>query len=296
VEELDRRQLGHVRCTTEDLVTEITSFVSQFLILREIEKKRLRESGEVYSNLHLRQQIVLRWTQTPTNASCFSTERYAGGAKEHARSRMESGTATATDLAVLEGRRCAYCAGELGTASRNGGVISTYCSKECADEGRLKRGGMFASSQIRTQVFALEGGVCRLCGIDAHALYTRIVSLAPAERLNALCNVHWKLPKSSKALERLLQHPKEGDFWQADHIKAVAEGGGGCDLENFRTLCVPCHAMETEKLRGRLKLAGPSSTGLGGSQEETVSSMRQTDIRSMFGRKTAPSVSDHKLE
>jgi 5-methylcytosine-specific restriction endonuclease McrA len=196
---------------------------------------------------------------------------------------MELGTASSTDLAVLEGRLCAYCAGELSSASRRGGVISTYCSKECAEEGRLKRGGLYASSQIRTQVFALEGGICRLCGVDAHAMFTRIASLAPAERLNALCHANWKLPMSSKALERLLQNPKEGDFWQADHIKAVAEGGGGCDLENLRTLCTPCHGIETEKLRGRLKLAGPSS-----SQDESNSSMRQTDIRSMFGRKDAP--------
>ena len=276
---LDRRKLGG---TTEGLDAQIKSFVTQYVALREIEKKRLKESGEVFSGTHLRQQL-LRWAPDGSSAGS-STERYAGGAKEHARSRMELGTASATDMAILEGRLCAYCAGKLSTASRNNGVISTYCSKECAEEGRLKRGGMYASTQIRTQVFALEGGVCRLCGVDAHALYTRIASLAPAERLNALCNAHWKLPMSSKGLERLLQNPKEGDFWQADHIQAVAEGGGGCDLENLRTLCTPCHSVETEKLRGRLKLAGPTGSSGGSSQEESNSSMRQTDIRSMFGR------------
>ena len=286
---LDQRKTGG---KTTNLDAQIKSFVTQYVALREVEKKRLKESGEVFSARYLRQQL-LRWTPQGSSVGS-STERYAGGAKEHARSRMELGTASSTDMAVLEGLLCAYCAGELSSASRNNGVISTYCSKECAENGRLKRGGMYASTQIRTQVFALEGGVCRLCGVDAHALYTRIASLAPAERLNALCNAHWKLPMSSKGLERLLQHPKEGDFWQADHIQAVAEGGGGCDLENLRTLCTPCHAMETEKLRGRLKLAGPRG-GDSSSQDESNSSMRQTDIRSMFGTAALTSKRERKI-
>jgi hypothetical protein len=130
----------------------------------------------------------------------------------------------------------------------------------------------------RKQVFALEGGVCRLCGIDAHALYTRICALQPAERLNALCNVNWKLPKTSKALDRLLvQDPSEGNFWQAGHIVALSEGGGGCGLDNRRTLCVPCHAGETERFRGRLRLNGGPKR-----DEDTSDGECQRDIRSMF--------------
>jgi 5-methylcytosine-specific restriction endonuclease McrA len=29
------------------------------------------------------------------------------------------------------------------------------------------------------------------------------------------------------------------------------EGGGGCGLENYRTLCRPCHKDETAKLAAR---------------------------------------------
>ena len=47
--------------------------------------------------------------------------------------------------------------------------------------------------------------------------------------------------------------PAEGDFWQADHVAAVAEGGGGCGLANTRTLCTPCHAKETAALLRRLR-------------------------------------------
>lgn len=34
--------------------------------------------------------------------------------------------------------------------------------------------------------------------------------------------------------------------WHADHIVAVINGGGGCDLNNFQTLCVPCHKLKTK--------------------------------------------------
>src|SRR5207248_244912 len=33
--------------------------------------------------------------------------------------------------------------------------------------------------------------------------------------------------------------------WEADHIQAVAEGGGQCGLENYRTLCFICHKKKS---------------------------------------------------
>jgi 5-methylcytosine-specific restriction endonuclease McrA len=42
------------------------------------------------------------------------------------------------------------------------------------------------------------------------------------------------------------------DWWDADHIVPVVEGGGECGLSNFRTLCIPCHKKETKRLHGRL--------------------------------------------
>ena len=83
-----------------------------------------------------------------------------------------------------------------------------------------------SSTQVRAQVFGLVGGVCRKCDVNDHTMYTRICALDPVERLDALINAKWSLPKSGPALERFLQNPKEGDCWQADHTVAVAEGGG----------------------------------------------------------------------
>ena len=31
------------------------------------------------------------------------------------------------------------------------------------------------------------------------------------------------------------------ESWDADHIIAVQNGGGGCDISNFQTLCKECH-------------------------------------------------------
>jgi 5-methylcytosine-specific restriction endonuclease McrA len=37
-----------------------------------------------------------------------------------------------------------------------------------------------------------------------------------------------------------------------DHIVPVIEGGGGCGLDNLRTLCRKCHVEETAALRKRM--------------------------------------------
>ena len=42
-------------------------------------------------------------------------------------------------------------------------------------------------------------------------------------------------------------------LWDADHVIPVAEGGGQCDLDNLRTLCLLCHRDETARLRARLR-------------------------------------------
>ena len=57
----------------------------------------------------------------------------------------------------------------------------------------------------------------------------------------------------SFAKNRMVAKPTPGDFWQADHRIAVAEGGGQCDIGNFRTLCTVCHAQETKALMERLR-------------------------------------------
>ena len=71
--------------------------------------------------------------------------------------------------------------------------------------------------------------------------------------------------------KRMLNDPKEGDFWEADHVVAVAEGGGESDLNNFQTLCVPCHAKKTGKQKERSKAEKWSQAAAG-----------TRDVRSFF--------------
>jgi SWI/SNF-related matrix-associated actin-dependent regulator 1 of chromatin subfamily A len=259
---------------------DLRSFVSVYLTLSEAGRKVIKDAGSPFPPYNLAQR-----TQSPRLGSEIrSLNRYVGGAKERAVENREAGCPSSGDLAVLDGQACAWCRGDLPTAHQRAGA--GYCSQACAEEGRLKRGGKYASGNLRSAVFAVEGGVCTLCFVGAHDLYQQILALHPAERLNKLLTAGWRLPNSAKALENLLQDPKEGDFWQADHIRAVAEGGGGCGLENLRTLCVPCHQGETEKLRIRLRLQGTTTDedADNGAPMSGQKKRKQLDIRySLFG-------------
>lgn len=109
------------------------------------------------------------------------------------------------------------------------------------------------------------------------------LSFLSLQRLNALLNANWKLPKTRQATDRLLSDPQERDFWQADHVVAVAEGGGSTGLDNLRTLCTPCHGTETEKLFARLKTL-PSSTNSDDSRSQmdiysALSNMNKTSSK-----------------
>jgi 5-methylcytosine-specific restriction endonuclease McrA len=37
-------------------------------------------------------------------------------------------------------------------------------------------------------------------------------------------------------------------LWEMDHVVPVVKGGGGCGLDNLRTLCWACHRAETARL------------------------------------------------
>mmetsp|Transcript_10438 Transcript_10438/g.21657 ORF Transcript_10438/g.21657 Transcript_10438/m.21657 type:complete len:1175 (+) Transcript_10438:84-3608(+) len=272
----DSSALPHDICFGRVLDTmchELRSFVSIYLSLREIEKKVIKESGLSVSPVSLRQIVAKLLTSTVTGST---TDRYRGGAKERALENLKNNCATPSDEDVIHGRACAWCAKPLFCASTQI-IEATYCSQSCAEEGRIRRGGWYSSTNIREQLFALECGVCRKCNLNAYALFCRVKALAPSERLNALLNANWKLPSTKISLDRLLASPKEQDFWQADHIVPVAEGGGGCGLDNLRTLCTPCHAAETASLRFRRKGLPALSQG-----SNDVGSGSQMDIMSAF--------------
>lgn len=118
---------------------EIKSFSSSLIALREVERKAIKEwpfpikPNGIKETLH---KIVAK-----SVSKSQTTERYVGGRKEKALENLKAGNATMEDHRVLKGMACAWCGGNLPRASFQKGVESTYCSQECAEEGRLRRGG-----------------------------------------------------------------------------------------------------------------------------------------------------------
>ena len=117
---------------------------------------------------------------------------------------------------------------------------ATFCSEWCVNEWRLRTDPGY----LRDQVYARDRGVCALCHTDTEAARRRIRRLRGASREKAFRE--WG-PGSSR----------RKTLWDADHIVPVSEGGGECDLDNIRTLCLKCHRFVTAELRARRRPNAP---------------------------------------
>jgi len=92
---------------------------------------------------------------------------------------------------------------------------------------------------LRDQVLQRDRGVCAICRIDTRAAYFELKRSRGTHRERLLAR--WGLKRMNRR-----------SLWDADHIVPVAEGGGECDLDNLRTLCLVCHRQQTLELRHRL--------------------------------------------
>ncbi|XP_019643922.1 PREDICTED: DNA annealing helicase and endonuclease ZRANB3-like [Branchiostoma belcheri] len=118
---------------------------------------------------------------------------------------------------------------------------SRYCSTECKEEYRIRMKG---SHHSRQQLRDTEFGVCQICGTNMRQIFQQVKDLPMSERKVFLKTTPLSsLPAAQ--LNKIIADPKEGQFWHADHIVPVADGGGLCSLDNFRTLCVACHRKVT---------------------------------------------------
>jgi 5-methylcytosine-specific restriction protein A len=113
---------------------------------------------------------------------------------------------------------------------------STFCSAWCVEEWRLRSDPGY----LREKVLERDAGICASCGVDCLLAGRQLKRLRGAARLKAL--LHWGLRAGSRM-----------SLWDADHIVPVVEGGGECDLQNIRTLCLKCHRTVTAELRARLQ-------------------------------------------
>lgn len=114
----------------------------------------------------------------------------------------------------------------------------TFCSEFCVHEWKLRS----QPGYLREQVFLRDVGVCAECSVDT-TVAERTLRYSRGNRRQDLLQ-HWGLRTRSRK-----------SLWDADHILPVSEGGGECDLDNIRTLCLRCHRIATGKLRERLRQA-----------------------------------------
>lgn len=119
------------------------------------------------------------------------------------------------------------------------------CSANCSEEWRAKT----SPSYLRVVIHERDHGVCALCGLDTDALKNEYAGWLEANKRGP----EWNTKKDEWLKAHGIPWGRAyGDWWDADHITPVIEGGGECGLENYRTLCIPCHQKVTRELRGRM--------------------------------------------
>jgi 5-methylcytosine-specific restriction enzyme A len=114
----------------------------------------------------------------------------------------------------------------------------TFCSDYCVHEWKLRS----QPGYLREQILKRDRGVCAHCSLDTIKEH-RNLKRARGDRREALMR-HWGFNRRMRK-----------SLWDADHILPVTEGGGECDLDNIRTLCLRCHRTVTAQLRERIRRA-----------------------------------------
>jgi 5-methylcytosine-specific restriction enzyme A len=130
----------------------------------------------------------------------------------------------------------------------------TFCGDVCVHQWKLRNQPRYASGQL----YKRDRGKCAICGVDT---YKKRREFLKEIDICKQCGVDGCREEVEKRYTEEGWAPLYNRKWyQVDHIIPVAEGGGPREwpltddyLNNFRTLCVPCHKKETQKLRRRLR-------------------------------------------
>ena len=133
---------------------------------------------------------------------------------------------------------CRRCNAEVPKGRR------TFCSQECVHHWSMRTNPGY----VRQQVYQRDKGVCALCGLD-----TEQWAKDRRREWVALKGGHSFEEQAARQRFRAAYPHWFGrvSHWDADHIVPVVEGGGECDLDNYRTLCIPCHKHVTAELATR---------------------------------------------
>jgi 5-methylcytosine-specific restriction protein A len=149
-------------------------------------------------------------------------------------------------------RICRWCDRECPNGRR------TFCrDPDCVHQFLLRTDAGY----VRRKVQERDGGVCLGCGINAELERRRIQRWTPDHGFwqhvtqgEWSVYVAWVAKQRDIAVARfiVMGFPSPRDhWWESHHIVPVIEGGGCCGLENYRTMCIPCHKKETAKLAQR---------------------------------------------
>ena len=137
----------------------------------------------------------------------------------------------------------------------------TFCSNTCVEAWKIRT----QPAYVRHKLFDRDHGVCAICHLDGRALMKELEKLddyvqdRPFKYQRAY-DYEGAVLQNARLLARLNElhisvhrylHRKHQGIWDADHVVAVVEGGGECDLDNYRTLCLSCHHVATTALRRR---------------------------------------------
>lgn len=137
-----------------------------------------------------------------------------------------------------DGRKLCFC----GCGRTVGKGRASSHSAECSDWWRSHSDFEW----IKMQMEKRDKGVCAACGLDTHKLRARIhgIKLRFQQRWRHSHLTRWLLARGWEISGRKR-------WWDADHVVPVIEGGGGCTVDGYRTLCIPCHKRATAQLAAR---------------------------------------------
>lgn len=130
---------------------------------------------------------------------------------------------------------CRYCSTIVKSPRR------VFCSAECAYEYNIRIDTNFARQEVKKR----DKGICQICKRDCIKLQRELQYLSIEERIIIAEELGFPLFR--------VKSKKCKSLWDMDHATPVVLGGGSCGLDNLRTLCCVCHAVETFELKQELK-------------------------------------------
>ncbi|OMJ16344.1 DNA annealing helicase and endonuclease ZRANB3 [Smittium culicis] len=147
---------------------------------------------------------------------------------------------------------CRYCGKETNSS------YQTFCDKFCVQEFQYRT----RPEEVRTKLLDRDAGICQICSFPAHEWYKKISNCNYEQAIKLLDSLESELSPAWRKKTNIIRDfsnweknlitgeescklLNSGMFWESAHILDVQYGGGGCGLEGYRLLCVPCHDKES---------------------------------------------------